>query len=137
MEGKVTQVTIVVKDQEAALEFYIQKVGFEKKTDFSAPGNPRWVTVGPSGPGLEISLYQLGARTGPQTPPPLRELGNGMFVVTVSDVRKAFDEMKSRGVKFRAEKPAEQPWGTYAEFSDPDGNHFTILQPPAWTPPPS
>jgi catechol-2,3-dioxygenase len=43
MQAKITQITLVVKDQTEALEYYTKKVGFEKKTDFTPPGSYRWV----------------------------------------------------------------------------------------------
>jgi predicted enzyme related to lactoylglutathione lyase len=39
--------------------------------------------------------------------------------------------VRSRGVKFNETQPAELPWGLLATFSDPDGNNFSLLQPPA------
>jgi predicted enzyme related to lactoylglutathione lyase len=46
-------------------------------------------------------------------------------------VPQDFEELKSRGVKFNETQPAEYPWGLLATFSDPDGNNFLLLQPPA------
>jgi catechol-2,3-dioxygenase len=49
MGMRITQLTLVVKNQAEALKFYIEKVGFEKKSDYTPPGGYRWVTVGPKG----------------------------------------------------------------------------------------
>jgi predicted enzyme related to lactoylglutathione lyase len=133
MEGKITQVTIVVTNQARSLEFFTEKVGFEKKTDVTPPGGYRWVTVGPKGQELELALFELGSPTDPTqrewskhwapgTAPPL--------VLRVADVRKTYDELKSRGVKF-PQAPVEYPWGTAATFQDPDGNLFSLSQPPS------
>ncbi len=132
MDARVTQVTIVVKDQQAALEFYTQKVGFEKKTDIAPPGHPRWVTVGPKGQELEISLFQHGTRTGDRAPTGSLHPGNGMFVLTVADCAKTVEELRSRGVTLQPAQPQQEAWGTYSGFADPDGNQFTILQPKKW-----
>ena len=131
MEGTLTQIVIVVKDQDAALKFYIEQLGFEKKTEFSVPGSPRWVTVGLKGHDLELSLFQHGSMTEPGSPTARLPLGNGAMTITVPDCREAFDELRSRGVTFRT-PPSDQPWGAYAAFSDPDGNSFTLLQPKKW-----
>lgn len=128
MDAKITQVTLVVKNQAASLEFYTKKVGFEKKTDYSPPGSYRWVTVGPAGQNLELALFQedfpdrweMGWKPGGIPP----------IVLRVDDCRKAFDEMKSRGVEFKTAEPEEYAWGISATFSDPDGNLFSINQPP-------
>ena len=46
----------------------------------------------------------------------------------VEDCRKAYAELKARGVKFKSQ-PVEYAWAIGAEFTDPDGNHFSIVQP--------
>jgi catechol 2,3-dioxygenase-like lactoylglutathione lyase family enzyme len=128
MDAKIAQVTLVVKDQQAALDFYTKSVGFEKKTDFTPPRGYRWVTVGPRGQDLELALFQAGtadannwsSRWQPGTGPPI--------VLRVDDCRRAFDELKSRGVQFKQPEPEEYAWGVSATFSDPDGNLFSINQ---------
>lgn len=134
MDSKITQFTLVVKNQAEALEFYTKKVGFEKKTDFTPPGSYRWVTVGPRGQELELALYQddfpdrWRMKWKPGANPPI--------VMRVDDCRKAFAELKSRGVEFKQAEPEEYPWGISATFSDPDGNLFSINQLPqakAWS----
>ena len=131
MNAKVTQVTLVVNDQAKALAFFTERVGFEKKTDFTPPGRARWVTVGPKGQDLELALFAVGTPTFPpgagatwkpaQSPP---------IVMRVDDCKKTFAELKARGVQFREEAPQEQAWGTVATFFDPDGNPFSLVQPP-------
>ena len=129
MDTKISQVTLVVKDQAASLDFYTKKVGFEKKTDFTPQGGYRWVTVGPRGQDIEIALFQAGTADAnhwssqwkPGIYPPI--------VLRVDDCRKASAELKSQGVQFRAE-PTEYPWGISSTFADLDGNLFSINQLP-------
>ena len=131
---RVAQLTLVVNSQEAALEFYTKKVGFEKKTDFTPPGGHRWVTVGPEGQELELALFELGTPDAngwssgwkPGIAPPV--------VLYVDDCHAAFAEMKSRGVPFKQDKPETHPWGTSATFSDPDGNLFSMNELPQQSP---
>jgi len=131
MDTKVVQFTLVVRKQEAALEFYTQKVGFEKKTDFTPPSSYRWVTVGPKGQDLELALFQAGTKDPngwsshwqPGNAPPI--------VLRVDDCRKVFAELKSRGVEFKQAQPEEYAWGVSATFADPDGNLFSINQRPS------
>jgi predicted enzyme related to lactoylglutathione lyase len=126
------QITLVVKDQAAALEFYTQKVGFEKKTDFTPSGNLRWVTVGLPGQDLEIALFQAGSRTDPRDPASHWQPGNApSIVLRVDDCAQVFQELSERGVTFKEAKPMEYPWGIGATFGDPDGNYFSLLQPRA------
>ncbi|MFZ1022601.1 MAG: VOC family protein [Thermoplasmata archaeon] len=135
MDGKFTQITLVVTNQARSLEFFTEKVGFEKKTDVTTPGGYRWVTVGLKGQDLEMALFEVGSATDPsqqewaknwapaRTPP---------IILRVPDCRKAHKEMSARGVEFTQE-PMDQPWGTVATFKDLDGNLFSMNQPPsAW-----
>lgn len=138
MEGRVSQVTLVVSDQAKALAFYTEKVGFEKKTDFTSPVGYRWVSVGPKGQDLELALWAVGSvadasqrewskHWAPARMPPI--------VLKVADCRATFEELRSRGVEF-PQPPKEYPWGTAATFQDPDGNLFSLSQPPvSWAKP--
>jgi predicted enzyme related to lactoylglutathione lyase len=128
---KIAQFTLVVKNQQAALDFYTKKVGFEKKTDYTPPGSYRWVTVGPEGQYLELALFEAGTNDPNGWSKNWRPGGNPPIVINVEDCRKTFDELKSRGVPFQQEKPNEYAWGISAWFSDPDGNMFSINQRPS------
>src|SRR5262249_38315943 len=55
---KLTHVPIVVGDQDRALAFYSEVLGFEKRADYQQAGRPRWLTVGPKGQALELILVQ-------------------------------------------------------------------------------
>lgn len=129
MDARVTQFTLVVKNQADALDFYTTKVGFEKKTDFTPPGGYRWVTVGPRGQDLELALFQAGTEDANHWSSQWRPGINPPIVLRVEDCRKASAELKSRGVRFTQE-PKEYAWGVSATFADPDGNLFSINQLP-------
>ena len=121
---KIESASLVVKDKGKALEFYTAKVGFEKKVDVTDHGY-RWVTVGPKGQDLQISLWQIGSpdpsgrsrNWKPGSAPPI--------VLLVDDCYRTYSELKARGVEFTRELE-EYPQGVSATFSDPDGNLFTI-----------
>jgi predicted enzyme related to lactoylglutathione lyase len=132
MDGKVTVIHLVVTDQARSLEFFTEKVGFEKKTDITPPGGSRWVTVSPHGETIELSLWQVGSAVDPSqkvvaqqwapaTSPPI--------VFQVPDCKKEHARLSARGVEFLL-APLEHPWGTTATFQDPDGNLFSMNQPP-------
>lgn len=124
-------VTIVVKDQEKALNYYTNVLGFERRTDFTPPGNVRWVTVAPKGQEIAMSLFQAGSHNDPATPQNRWQPGSTQsWTFKTSDIRKDFEELKSKGVKFNEEEPAKYPWGLVATFTDPDGNNFSLLQQP-------
>jgi catechol 2,3-dioxygenase-like lactoylglutathione lyase family enzyme len=132
MIEKLATVIIVVKDQAKALDFYTKALGFEKRTDYTPPGNPRWVTIAPKGQDIEMSLFQAGSYNDPKAPQNRWRPGSSpAWTLKSNDCRRDFEEMKARGVRFNEPQPVEYPWGIAATFSDPDGNNFSILQPPA------
>jgi len=133
MEAKIQQVTIVVSDLAVAHDFYTRKVGFETKTDVRAPGGYRWVSVGPRGQELELALFQLGSAVNPEQQERAREWAPGKappIVLRVSDCTATYEELRARGVEF-LQPPVDYPWGRSVTFADPDGNLFSLNQPPA------
>ncbi len=118
MITKLQLTTVCVKDQQAALEFYTEKLGFEVRTD-QPFGEMRWIEVAPRGAETGLTLH---------TPPGMEDR-IGSFtghVFTSEDVEKTYRELVGRGVKF-TEKPTKQPWGgLQAQFVDPDGNGFVL-----------
>ncbi len=128
---KLTHMTLVVKDQDKALEFYTKTMGFEKRADYTQPGHPRYLTVGPKGQDIEMVLWPAGAEPD-RMPESHRHPGIGTrTVLQVEDCRKTFAELKKKGVHFKEEQPYEASWGVAADLTDPDGNPFTILSPAA------
>ena len=114
-------VTVHVKDQDAALRFYTEVLGLEKRSDAEMPdmGGMRWVTVAPAGSATEISLISafpdggapLGTNTG--------------IVFETDDIDASYRELSGRGVSFTGE-PKREPFGGWAELTDPDGNSFGL-----------
>ena len=132
MIEKLSVITIVVKDQSKALDFYTNVLGFEKRTDFTPQGNQRWVTVAPKGQEVEMSLFQAGSVPDPNAPQNRWRPGVApTWTFKTNDLRKDFQELRSKGVKFNEKEPGEYPWGLVATFTDPDGNNFSLLQQPS------
>ena len=124
--------TIYVTDQDAALEFYTKKLGFEVRTD-ARMDNFRWLTVGPKDQkDLELVLMKPGGMIDDETRKTLEELiakgAMGAGVFRTADCRATYEELKARGVEFRGE-PAERPYGIEAVFRDNSGNWFSLTQP--------
>ncbi|MFD2417015.1 VOC family protein [Amycolatopsis pigmentata] len=126
-----------VHDQEEALRFYRDKVGMEVRSDVTMPemGDFRWLTVGP--PGQQDVSIVLMAIPGPpvmddETAKQVSELMGkgfaGTVFLTTDDCRKAFAEMKARGVEFVEDEPEERPYGIDVGFRDPSGNHLRLAQ---------
>src|SRR5256884_6051156 len=79
---KLTHVPIVVSDQDRALKFYTEVLGFEKRADYQNPGNPRWLTVAPKGVDVEMILFQGKYQLDPRAPPEAGSRGNHWVVKT-------------------------------------------------------
>lgn len=132
MDGKIAVIHLVVAHQGRSVAFYTEQVGFEIKTDVTPKGGSRYVTVGPRGQDLEVALWELGAPTDPSQKEAAKNWSPGRsppIVLRVSDCRGLHKELSGKGVKFLQE-PFDHPWGTSATFADPDGNLFSMNQPP-------
>jgi catechol 2,3-dioxygenase-like lactoylglutathione lyase family enzyme len=125
---KLTHTPIVVSNQDEALKFYVDVLGFEKRADHQQPGHPRWLTVAPQGHDVEFILVE-GTYTLDPRPAADADSGGNHYVLNTDDCRRDFAALSARGLKFKDPAPVEAPFGTAAYFTDPDGNHFALLQP--------
>jgi catechol 2,3-dioxygenase-like lactoylglutathione lyase family enzyme len=133
---KLAHVNVWVHDQDEALAFYTDKLGFELREDVTVPemGNFRWLTVGP--PGQDDVALTLMAVPGPpvfdgETRDQLNALiskgATGGLFFTTDDCQATYEELKSRGVEF-GQEPTEQPYGVDAGFRDPSGNQLRMIE---------
>jgi predicted enzyme related to lactoylglutathione lyase len=123
MLEKVVYVSVFVKDQVTALDFYTNVLGFEKRADNPTPDGPRFLTVGLKGQDFQLVLW-------PGTPgqgQPFQGRNTAAYTIETKDCRKAFEVLKARGVKFDT-NVLEYPWGFVAVFQDPDGNRLQLRQ---------
>ena len=123
-----------VHDQDEALKYWTEKVGFEVRSDVTVPemGNFRWLAVGPPGqPDVAIALMAV---PGPPmidgaTDDQLRDLiGKGLagtVFLTTDDFWESYTAMKERGVEFVGE-PEQQMYGIDVGFRDPSGNNVRM-----------
>ena len=133
---KLTNAQVWVRDQDEALEFYKNKVGWEVRSDLTMPemGDFRWLAVGPATqPDISVVLMAI---PGPpvmdaQTAEQVRDLMGkgfaGTLFLTTDDCRAAYKELTGRGVKF-VEEPEERPYGIDCAFRDPSGNNIRVTQ---------
>jgi catechol 2,3-dioxygenase-like lactoylglutathione lyase family enzyme len=134
---RVANAQLWVHDQDEALDFWTNKVGFEVRADISLPelGDFRWLAVGP--PGQDDFSIALLTVPGPpvmddETQKQVEDLmakgfASGVFL-TADDVQAAYEELKGRGVEF-TEAPSERPYGIDSEFRDPSGNRIRLGKP--------
>jgi predicted enzyme related to lactoylglutathione lyase len=117
----ITQVKFVgisVSDQDRALKFYTEKLGFEIATDQPMGPGKRWIELRISHSQTRVVLFT----------PDGQEDRIGTFfngAIGCDDVEATWRQLSQRGVEF-VEAPTRQPWGTYAKFKDPDGNIFVL-----------
>lgn len=111
-------VGIPVSDQDVALKFYTESLGFKVITDQPMGPNQRWIELMIPGADTGLALFT----------PPGQEDRIGQFQAMsfwCDDVFATTKTLKQRGVAF-AQDPKEESWGTAAIFKDPDGNRFVL-----------
>jgi len=130
MLTNVGTITVQVTDQDNALEFYTQKLGFEKRRDDPMGPNQRWIEVAPPGAETRIVLYLAS----PEAPgsdtydSAVASIGKSTgMVLEVDDIEATFAELKSRGVQI-IDEPQQQPYGWWGVFADQDGNTYGVHQ---------
>ncbi|HEU4411926.1 MAG TPA: VOC family protein [Polyangiaceae bacterium] len=133
MIQRLSHSSVYVLDQDAAKQFYTEKLGFEVRND-ARLGGFRWLTVSPKGQAnFELVLMPLnpGPMMDAETAATLRGLvERGTFgggVLETADCRKTYDELKAKGVEFLSE-PQERPYGVEAVLRDDSGNWFSLTQ---------
>lgn len=133
---KLSTTQVWVLDQDEAVEFWTDKVGFEIKEDVTIAelGNFRWVTVGPKNQdGTAIVLMAIPGQPvmDDDTKATVEDLVSKGFATalffTTDDAFAAYDELVANGVEV-IDKPTEQPYGIDFGFRDPSGNSFRVAQ---------
>ena len=136
MISNVSLLGVWVRDQDAALEFYTSKLGFELREDITM-GDYRWLTVGlPGRPELRVNLQLPGPPLDPEAARFIeRMLAKGAMNaggLAVDDCRKTYEELSAKGVEFVSE-PADRPYGVEAVMRDNSGNWWVLLEQKPYT----
>ena len=132
MSQYVQVVGVYVRDQDEALTFYVDKLGFKVHTD-SRNGNFRWLTVqSPQQPTFQLGLFMPG--------PPMHDAATAQtlqamvakgamppLVLIVDDCRGSYDRMRAAGVEFTQE-PVERYGSVDSSFLDPSGNGWKMIE---------
>ena len=125
-----------VHDQDEALAFYTDKLGWALRADVTLPelGNYRWLTVGPPDqPDVSLLLNAIpqppviDETTAEQIRSLMAKGWAGNVLLTTDDVHAEYEELRRRGVEF-SESPEERPYGIDSAFRDPSGNQFRLTQ---------
>lgn len=134
MINKLSHVSIYVLNQDEAEDFYVNKLGFEVRTNAPMGPGVRWLTVGPKDqPDIEIVLMPIveGMMFNKETAGQMRDLvkkgalGSGVF--ECNDIYATYEELKAKGVEF-TKAPKQEFYGIEAIFKDNSGNWFSLGQ---------
>jgi predicted enzyme related to lactoylglutathione lyase len=111
-------VSVPVTDQNRALAFYTEKLGFRVATDQPFNDKQRWI---------ELRIGDSQTRFVLFTPDGHEDRIGGFFngSLACDDTEATYRQLKARGVEFVSE-PKKEPWGTYVIMKDPDGNQFVV-----------
>lgn len=133
MTQGVEMMGLYVRDQEEARAFYVDKLGFRVHTDVKN-GDYRWLTVQhPEQPSFQLGLFVPGPPTvDAQSAQMLQALvAKGVMpplLFAVKDCRGAYEQLRAKGVEFTQE-PTERYGNVDANFRDPSGNGWKMVQP--------
>ena len=118
MIRKVKFISIPVRDQDRALAFYVDTLGFTLLTDQPMGPGQRWVEVRPPKGESGVALFT----------PPGQEDRIGTFTgisLECDDVQKTYEELVAKGVEF-AKPPKKESWGVTAILKDSEGNQMVL-----------
>lgn len=111
---------IPVQDQDRALSFYTEKLGFLVRTDMPMKGNQRWIELSIPGSVTGIALFT----------PEGHEDRVGTFLNSswaVDSIDKTYTELTEKGVEFEG-PPEKQPWGSFLKMKDSEGNSIVLSE---------
>jgi predicted enzyme related to lactoylglutathione lyase len=116
MIAQIKFASIAVADQDRALDFYTEKLGFKVLTDQPFGEGMRWI---------ELKIGRAETRLVLFSPQGSQPGGFQNIVFQTDDVQKTYEELKERGVEF-TQPPKTEAWGTSAMFRDTEGNVFLL-----------
>ena len=129
MKQSIGQISVVVRDYDEAIAFYVGTLGFTLIEDtYIASQDKRWVIVAPPG-STESRLLLARASNDEQASRIGNQTGGRVFLfLFTDDFWRDFRNYQSKGVVFIRE-PKEEPYGTVAVFQDLYGNQWDLIQP--------
>jgi catechol 2,3-dioxygenase-like lactoylglutathione lyase family enzyme len=126
MDIKLELVVLPVSDVDAAIDFYVNKVGFNLDQDNKVNEGLRFVQLTPPGSACSIAFGKGITEFGEGITEPVKPGSVKGLQVVVKDARKAREYLVSKGVE--ASEIQEFPWGIFTFFNDPDGNRWAVQQ---------
>lgn len=127
MRQNISHISLIVREYDEAIAFYIGSLGFDLLEDTDLGGGKRWVLVQPKG-GSGTALLLARATTAEQLAAVGNQSGGRVFLFLETDnFERDYHRMTSLGVIF-AEEPRQEKYGTVAVFLDLYGNRWDLLQ---------
>ena len=125
---QLAMLSLVVRDYDEALSFYVGKLGFELIEDTPVPEqNKRWVMVAP--PGSATRLLLARAANDEQTSRIGNQTGGRVFLfLHTDDFQRDYQHYRDHGIEF-VRGPVNEPYGTVAVFRDLYGNLWDLIEP--------
>ena len=120
--GKVGRVAVPVSDQDRAIEFYTEKLGFTLDADIAVDENYRWVEVSPPAGGTALAIVPP-----PQSAPDRIGVDTNV-ILTTDDIDEAHAELQARGVDTDDVSRMGDPVPPMLFFRDQDGNTLLIVE---------
>lgn len=121
MITRIDHTSLPVSDQDVALDFFVNKLGWEKRINNMVGDNYRFLTVAPQGAGTELALSPSatdGSAGDSSSRTPISLIAD--------DIDATYQDLLAKGVTF-TQAPQVEPWGAKgAWFADPDGNEFYL-----------
>lgn len=112
-------VSVPVRDQDRALGFYSEKLGFQVATDQPFDDEQRWIELRIPGADTKVVLFRMG-------PEWEAMIGKAMnFTFATDNVERTYHELQAKGVEFDG-PPQVMPWGIFATFKDSEGSRFVL-----------
>jgi lactoylglutathione lyase len=130
MLTRIATITVQVTNQDKALEYYTQKLGFEKRIDNPMGQDQRWIEVALPGTETRILLYKAteDAPGSDSYQEAIDSIGKSTgIVMETDDIAGTFTRLKDNGVTI-LDEPSQQSYGWWGLFADQDGNSYGVHQ---------
>ncbi|WP_338765334.1 VOC family protein [Massilia sp. METH4] len=128
MKQAIVHIALVVRDYDEAIDFYVNKLGFELLDDTYQPAqDKRWVVVAPQGGAGTTILLARAARPEQEAAIGNQAGGRVFLFLNTDDFWRDIERLRTQGVRFVRE-PKEEDYGLVAVFEDLYGNLWDLLQ---------
>lgn len=128
MNRTIAQLSLIVKDYDEAIDFYVTRLGFILMEDTSLGGSKRWVVVAPA-PESACRLLLAKAASDEQLSRVGNQTGGRVFLfLHTDDIKRDIQQMETNAVKI-VRPPSVEVYGTVAVFEDLYGNLWDLIQP--------